>query len=333
MNTERTRPNFIQTDDDRKLRYYNWWLLTTSGRNSKFSDFPTDTTDIKRQVNDLLLDRFETPENAQTGANQLAEQEEHQFLSKEVLRWIDKRDVRLCFWLWCYIRHSKQQLDHGEPIDENIPTSSPGTPMETNERYLYLSLGLNENPISHEERYNGIISFFDFWQASQKIKKQFIALLQEKWAKDVEPITFPCSGRAKDNQTEWFINYVEGSDLPLNWLPSAYAKEERYPTCTALVDYFWTNRDSDSKRYFLTKLKKAWSQQKHRAQMDQKNQKGYNFVMDINVGDMLTEMAKKHETPKNKLLEQLIKNEYSNYLYAEHDKQKGRSSSKEKNRS
>ncbi|HDM8237069.1 hypothetical protein ACXZ7L_08855 [Vibrio campbellii] len=311
-----TRRDFIQTDDSRKLRYYNWWLLTASGRSAKFADFPTDIANIKCQVNDLLLDRFNTPEEAQQGAYQLAENEEDQFLSKGVLRWIDKRDIRLCFWLWCYIRYSKQQLEHGEPDDESIPVSSPDTPIANNERNLYLSLGLKENPISHNERYDCIISFFDFWQGSQKIKKQFIALLQEKWTKDVEPVTFPCSGRIKDSQTEWFINYVEGSELPLTWLPAAYAIEERYPTCTALIDYYWTNRDTDAKRYFLAKLKKAWSQQKHRAKMDQKKQKGYNFVMGVDTGDKLTELARAHGIPKNRLVEELIKDEFKAFKEA-----------------
>ncbi|HCH5614364.1 TPA: hypothetical protein NKZ26_003734 [Vibrio parahaemolyticus] len=305
-----TRRDFIQTDDSRKLRYYNWWLLTTSGRSAKFADFPTDIANIKRQVNDLLLDRFNTPEDAKIKANQLAENEEHQFLSKGVLRWIDKRNTRLCFWLWCYIRYSKQQLEDSNPIDESIPVSSGNTPIASNERNLYLSLGLNENPINHDERYDCIISFFDFWQGSQEIKKQFIALLQEKWTKEVEPVAFPCSGRTKDSQTEWFINYIEGSELPLTWLPSAYVFEERYHTCTALVDYYWANRDPDAKKYFLTKLKKAWSQQKHRAQMDQKKQKGYNFVMGIDTGDKLAELARANGIPKNRFVEELIKNEF-----------------------
>lgn len=331
---ESTLEQFNNFEKHRRLRYYYWWLLKERGDNPKLHNVSWSSHELWNDVYKLFSERMPaSDEQTKEDFHHFVTIREGDLLNHNELKDIDQRNERLCFWIWCNLRYARFNLSKKRGQEVLIQGSNPDKPLLENQQNIYEFLGLIENPKRHHERYDAIISFFDTWRSSKAIKIAFIETLLTKWKNEVEPVYFLCSGREKCAQTQWFTNYVEGSELPLTWLPPAYLPEDRYRNCTAIIDYYYSFNHADAKKYYMAKLKKAWSQHKHRAKLEGKHQKSYNFVMDIDVGDMLTEMAKKHDTPKNKLLEQLIKNEYSNYLYAEHDKQKGRSSSKGKNRS
>jgi hypothetical protein len=311
MKLSKHSAQYVKTTNIRELRYF-WWRLTDEGRDPNAPPEPTHPSEYRKLLNEYLSKQNELYDGkAKKIVKELTDDFEAYHLTNEQLDWIDPKDIRLCYWVWSYLRHSVEKLDENSlPIEKKLPYATPGEWPSSDEQKIYEALGLSFNPKNHKSRHENIICFFDYWNASNHKKVAFIEELKRLWESRVLPDDLSWINKEDKKITDWFIRYIKDSELPIQWIPELHSSDEPYHRCIAIIDFYWCFEDPRAKKYFIGKLKKAWYQQKHRAKMEDEDQKAYNFVMGTEIDGFLTALARKAKIPKNRFLEQLITKEY-----------------------
>lgn len=228
-------------------------------------------------------------------------------LSINLFDWMDN-DIA-CFYAWGRIRkfHNLETLDKLSLMIDTISIDlAKENPVFIN---YYEQLNLNKHPSSTKERKHLIIEFFDSQtplsnieqktNLLEKIKLEFAFLYNNK-----KP--FHWLSEKDENRCEWTWNYIKEHSDFCQYL-SPINNNERY--LSIYISYYLWSAKEDTKKLFLIRINKAYSQQKFRESI--KGKKALNIFIDEESKKKLDKISKKMNEKINKTIELLIENEYS----------------------
>ncbi|MEC6832290.1 hypothetical protein VXS06_11005 [Photobacterium toruni] len=210
-------------------------------------------------------------------------------LSNDDLIWIDKKNIRLCNWLWSLIKKRRSNY--------RLRT------INTNEIYL------DRNPNTYIERYNSLIKLFNKLNISKEKKIEFINELKEIWSDDIVKYIKIKDLINENNTTQiiWAYKYIEKTfNKRLNKDIFNIDNDDDY--YHIIICYFDSIENSYEKNDKFTSLKNAWSQKKYRD--DNNGKKSYNFNMSIDITKKLDILSLKSNRSKSYIIEELINSEY-----------------------
>lgn len=293
----------INTNNLRECRFY-WRGMNSEG-------FPLPQEPVKSQhycaaINTALQSKY-WDEDARRGYIQnMRNAALTWLLPQKELEWLDKEQERMCFWIWCCCRLLATDDSIMSWNGLNLSFFQGGDPVP------YSTLGISEYPRTAKERYLLIIEFLDRSKMSIESKRSLMEYWKQGWGSTYSTETFLWVDNNNDEQCDWFSSYLTtNDDFPIpNWfIPTPTTSQEKYDACIAAFDIWPT--DLSTKKLFIIKMKKAWSQKKHRIAMKKKNKQSYNFTLSCSTKEMLDKMAVNAEVSRNEFLEYLIKKEHS----------------------
>ncbi|WP_434567642.1 hypothetical protein QFW85_26670 [Vibrio chagasii] len=225
-------------------------------------------------------------------------------LDSRELDWLDPKDDRQCYWIWMKIREFTIDPPHQDQ-------ARPVTP------YFSSFIPYNEYKFPHQTsstalRYDIIHRFFLRHQALKHEKSELSANLERKWSYLASIESFNWVSTKDVKQVEWLINYIDNhqdiqSSVSNTLDPKSRILAERLNLAIYQFDN-WNVSPAD-KQLLIIKMKRAWSQKKHRDKLE--GRKAYSVVMSTDVKSKLDEMANKQGCHRNTLLEKIINDSYN----------------------
>lgn len=291
---------YIENKSLRECRFY-WYYLTK--QNISLPAEPSEPTEYCRKINHVINNLSIKSDEKERAVEEMVRSAKESLLSNKELKPLDKGIERMCSWVWCYCR----LMDSTASNWFNTPSINYNVSAESS---VYLKYNLNLHPSTAEERYDLIIKFLDFSEADLDSKRGLLAFWQQAWGEVYEAETFHWLDNKNNIQCEWASNYlVNDTEYKVpNWfLPKPTTPQQMYDSTIAAFD-IW-NAHPDSKKLLIVKMKKAWSQKKHRDNMEGK--KAYNFVLHTDAKAKLDAIAKDYGLKKNQCLEQIIEKEFA----------------------
>ncbi|GGN28906.1 MULTISPECIES: hypothetical protein [Marinomonas] len=288
---------FLEVRSERECAFYTDYLLS-SIRSASLKNLRGDThTERVKKLNeelDNLVKRNRAPKNF---ATQMRSAFKATQLPSSYFRWIDKKDERLCNWIWCYLKsHTKKREANQEQgvIQENT--------------FLLLS----EKAFSTErdnvsDRLVDVLNAFYDGEADAQQQQDLLDELKTKW----QSIRFneTIVQWLEDNnpaQWAWAWSYLQNiTQRPLEqaWIPTS--NTEKKAAVIATIDL---SDNVDRKALVIDKMKKAWSQKKFREKSSGK--KPYSISMTLNTKQKLNALAEEKNMKINEMIEYLVRNEY-----------------------
>ncbi|WP_019613664.1 hypothetical protein [Psychromonas ossibalaenae] len=300
----KTNKLHIETNKLRECRFY-WWYIKKD--NPNHSEEPTTAAGYREQINVFISSRLAVSEDIENNINIMKQTAAYSLLGDDELKWIGKHQERLCYWIWSYCRladMNKPRRWEGE-IDINLDQNLS---FQDN---IYESLQLNKTPLSASERYGLIIKFLDLCGLEISQKRSLLKYWKETWGSIYGTERFIWLDNKNAKQCEWAWDYLSKNkdlNIPHWFIPVPTTAQQMYDATITAFDTF--SAHIDTKKMFMIKMKKAWSQKKHRDSMEGK--KAYNFVLKNEVKEKLDKLAKANGLKKNEYLEQIINQEFNN---------------------
>ncbi|WP_318478847.1 hypothetical protein [Photobacterium leiognathi] len=259
-------------------------------------------------INSLLEQKFYNNDERRYFIREMKQALDHRLVSPKQLKWLNQVNERVHFWMWSFCRLITQNnftTNLSNPYQLNFDINAP---------HIYSQIGVSLNPRTANERHQLIIDYLD---------KSFIPLasklsLLEHFKAEAGSLfsigKFTWMNR-KDNelyqQYAWAYNYITNNkeySIPSWFIPTPTTEREMLDAAIAAFD-IWPV-DSSTKQLFILRMRKAWSQKKHRASLEKKKKQSYNFTLTTKVKKMLDRMADRDGLSRNEVLEKLITEKY-----------------------
>ncbi len=289
----------IKTSDLRKCHFY-WSHLSWHG--FKMPVKPDNAKDMCTAINSVLIEHNLGDQETQNHVENMVNEANGKLLPKEDLEWFSYKDERLCFWMWSILRllvvNPNSELLHG--LAFNAEQAAYQRPYEKQT--------LNLRPLTRRERYNLIINFFDTCLAPIDRQRALLNELREKWDEVYSIEKFLKPNSSEEDYGLWLWKYVttnEEFSIPHWFIPVPKKPKDMYDSAIAAFDAW--QAEAYEKKFFIVRMKKAWSQKKHRMAIAKKNKKSYNFTLTTTTKSLLDEMANTTGYSRNEVLERLIK--------------------------
>lgn len=264
-------------------------------------DRPQNATDICYIINRLLIDTQIDDNNICTYIQKMTDAANGRLIPEKELEWIDRRDERLCYWIWSILRLAVNNYEaHSDGLELSFDQYNLDRP--------YLNFELNGLPLTARERYDLIIKFFDVTTATIEQKRRILNGLRHDWERVYSTEKFLRPNSDEEGYGAWLWNYVTSNEeYPIqHWfLPQPKKPDDMFKAAVAAFDVW--GEDTSTKKLFIIRMKKAWSQKKHRMAIAKKNKKSYNFTLTTSTKALLDEMANTTGHSRNEVLERLIK--------------------------
>lgn len=261
-------------------------IKTPSRRENKIKE---ELNNYEIEINHLIRQEFTNDKDEKEITKELKKEIISHRLSNEDLIWVDKNNIRLCNWLWCFFKKRRSS-------------------------YSFNSIYLNDihsdgNPHTNIERYNSIINSLNKLNTSKEKKIEFINDLKETWSDHIVKYIKIKSLINEKNiiQTIWAYKYIEKTfNKRLN--RDIFDVDNDGDYYHIIICYFDSIENSYEKNDKFTSLKNAWSQKKYRD--DNNGKKSYNFNMSIDITKKLDMLSIKSNRSKSYIIEELINSEY-----------------------
>ena len=309
-------PNGIEQVKLKNLRECHHYLATLSKYNEygPSKPFPEDKKVCEPLINQIIQS---LPSNFSMSyiINLLSELEHsarNNLLPDSDFEWLDAKNDRLIYIVWFHLRVSEltpmgpqPQSQHSlqyRPLLQFIYTSEASAV-----HGLYNYVSDYPNPTSTKERLKAIINFFDNFNMNI-ISKHELLLCLKGYCQHILSDSNSVKWLSKDNsvQAVWAWDYMLSA-----WVTNDILKPmnniERINATIVTFD-FWRGHPAE-KEVYLIKMKKAWSQKKHRDGLVGK--KAYNITMSNEIQGMLEALSIRSDSKINRTLERIIRQEYA----------------------
>ncbi|EOW2738716.1 MULTISPECIES: hypothetical protein [Klebsiella] len=319
LHEKQDRNGLIRSRDLRVCTFYAKWLNVNSEINTR--NVPRQDVESCRRELNLLINRAIPDKAKQTRL--LSDMEigrEENILLQESFDWV-RMDERAAFWLWAYLCETRDSL---------LEIDSPSTPELTN---WYQRLNLSVSPVSHSERVNLIVTFFDSIiipappvkyvkkKVMEKLKDQWRVIYNKplplKWLPDEEDAVLWAWNNLqkvqRDNPLGISRSLMRRNASGLTTWFTPFNHAERNLALRAALD-LWDGTQ-DTKRLFLLNLNKAWNQQKLRQSRTDK--KALNTYLKNETKNRLDLMAERSGVRISDMLEKLINEHYRKMIGGE----------------
>jgi hypothetical protein len=280
-------------------------ILSSQGLNVPL----TTSTAIEgaRLINDVIASQDWSTQQKDQKVRALFREAKQVLLPLGEIDWL-KKNERACYWAWATISKCQFLAAPNHPVFQHLDGGQqafvPG----------YTQLGLKGNPANSKERFDEIVKFFDRTMQPLDWQRLLVAHLKSQWSQIYtarKPFTW--LKQDYDDQIRWAWEYIckpkwGENRPPLNGFAPT-GKAEMYLAIYAAFDSWGAT--SESKRLFLIDFNKAWHQKKLRD--SRAGAKPCSFVLREEVKGKLDIMATQRSMKLNKLVEELIENEFSRF--------------------
>lgn len=270
---------------------------------------PTKANDYCLAINITLEQRIYNLEERRLFIRQMKQALGLQLIPQQQLEWLNQMNERSHFWMWCYCRLLTVQRSYEDNENDSYTLNC-----DSNASYLYSQLGLSLNPRTTKERQRLVIDFLDQSDIPLTKKLSLLEYFKAHVGQLFSIGKFTWINR-EDNelyqQYGWAYNYITSNKeypIPHWFIPTPTTDREMLDVAIAAFDI--CPADNSTKQLIILRMKKAWSQKKHRASLEKKKKQSYNFTLSTKVKKMLDRMAESKGQSRNEILEQLIKAEY-----------------------
>lgn len=288
----------IKTSDLRECHFY-WNHMVNRG--FKMPPMPSKIADICSALNSAFSRQKWTDEELQKYIKAMKEAANERLIPRKELDWISAKDERLCYWIWANCRLAvKSDPEWGNGLTLDFNQGGFDRP--------YVAYGLNLLPHTATERYDCVISFLDSSKVLLERKRALLEKWREQWEIAYSTERFLKPAPNDEEYCTWLWNYITtNEEYPIeHWfLPQPKTPNDMFKAAVAAFD-IW-DKQPDTKKLFIVRMKKAWSQKKHRMAIAKKNKKSYNFTLTTTTKSLLDEMADTTGYSRNEVLERLIK--------------------------
>ncbi|EPT2925133.1 hypothetical protein ACVQAZ_002353 [Vibrio vulnificus] len=269
---------------------------------------PTAANEYCFSINVLLEQTFYNWEDRRLFIREMRQALINQLVPPKQLEWLNQANERAHFWMWCFCRLIVQNnfvVNSSNPYPLNF---------DRNTTHIYNQIGLSLNPRTARERHQFIVEFLDRSHIPLAQKQSLLEHFKAETGSLFSIGKFTWMNR-EDNelyqQYAWAYNYIANNKeyaIPSWFIPLPTTDREMLDAAIAAFD-IWPV-DSSTKQLFILRMRKAWSQKKHRASLEKKKRQSYNFTLSTKVKKMLDRMADKEGLSRNEVLEKLIKDKY-----------------------
>ena len=240
-------------------------------------------------------------------------------LSSDKFAWFDKKNERLCNWVWCFlnqkIMNENDDSYSTEPFVKGDNTFYAGVYTDEIPEIRLSIQPFSDHPSNVSERLASIKKSFENGEAGAEGQSQIIELIKLVW-EDVYLNKYSSAfvnwlDSSNQAQCEWAWDYFQGIDnrelrsFFLTWIP--HDDKEKAAAMIAAVD-MGVLKNLERTELFLSKMKRAWSQKKFRDKSDGK--KAYSINMTLKTKKRLDELAEHHDLKLNEVIAKLIKKEH-----------------------
>ncbi|WP_426596281.1 hypothetical protein [Pectobacterium brasiliense] len=307
------RHGVIKSRDLRVCRFYANWLQANNIINTS-SVSRQNGESCRQALNHIISQYFPDKEKQFHLLSDMDIACEENILSLDDFDWLSQ-DERATFWLWAYLcKAGDYQLGINPPENAELGKN------------WYQRLNLSFSPVSHQERMNIIVMFFDMIMIRtppvNHLKKQIMENLKERW-KMIYRRPLPLKWLPDEEEAvQWAWNNLYKiqqeqhgvlSGLSALTFPSGLTTwftplnhSERHLALRAALD-LWDD-SPDTKRLFFLNLNKAWNQQKLRQSRTDK--KALNTYLKNETKEKLDFMATQSDLRISDMLEKLINEHY-----------------------
>ncbi|MEP0071853.1 MAG: hypothetical protein ABJE79_04060 [Marinomonas sp.] len=290
----RDNDEILEANSERECAFYSDYLLknirSASIKNLRGNTHEERVIKLNEEL-DGLIKKNRAPKNF---ASQMRSAFKATQLPIQHFRWVDKKDERLCNWLWCYLKKATSQTEPEEVVK--------------NESLLLLSAkAFQIERDTAAERQIDILDAFYHGEATASQQQEILELLKAKWHETRQDVSV--TNWLEDNNPthwSWAWSYLQNNtQRPLEqaWLPSN--DMEKRAAVIATLDL---SDNVDRKALVIDKMKKAWSQKKFREKSSGK--KPYSISMTLNTKQKLNAMAEEKGIKINEMIEYLVQNEF-----------------------
>ncbi|MFT2098290.1 hypothetical protein ACMUMQ_08055 [Marinomonas sp. 2405UD66-6] len=292
----RDNDEILEANSERECAFYSDYLLknirSASIKNLRGNTHEERVIKLNEELEGLIK-KSRAPKNF---ASQMRSAFKATQLSIQHFRWLDKKDERLCNWLWCYLKKATSQTEPEETV--------------RNESLLLLSAkAFQIERDTAAERQVDILDAFYHGEATASQQQEILELLKAKWHEIRQDVSV--TNWLEDNNPthwSWAWSYLQNNtQRPLEqaWLPSNDVEKR-----AAVIATLDLSDNVDRKALVIDKMKKAWSQKKFREKSSGK--KPYSISMTLNTKQKLNAMAEEKGMKINEMIEYLVQNEFKN---------------------
>ena len=291
----RSNSEVLEAASERECAFYVDYLLKTikasSARNLRGESLEERLLKLNEEL-ESLINKNRAPKNF---ASQMRTAFRSTQLPSSYFRWIDKKDERLCNWLWCYLKRLSKKPE-----------------LDTDDAHNSLQLLSNKAFIIEREtaaeRQTDILTAFYDGEADQKQQQDILETLKVKW-QDVQSRNTLINWLEENNPTQWrwawsYLQNITQRPLEPAWVP--HSDTEKKAAVIATIDL---SDNVDRKELIIDKMKKAWSQKKFREKSSGK--KPYSISMTLNTKQKLNALAEEKNMKINEMIEYLVRSEYN----------------------
>lgn len=225
--------------------------------------------------------------------------------------WLDENDDRLCFYCWRVVflcaNNNAFDVDSKTWGVFDSPSFTQYLSNGTVNNVVYHPM-LNNHPRTATEARRAVIYYIDSLKTDKAIKSRLIDSLARESVKIVKekPLTLWFDSNDFETHVTWVESYLRTN---LNTNSILFSKRNVTHEIQSFFDVMMTYNQIEY-RYYISAMKKAWSQKKFRDKNTNKKQFCINMSNDIS--SILEELAsmRGNKINKNELIESLIRKEY-----------------------
>lgn len=224
-------------------------------------------------------------------------------LTEEYYDWLDKKHVRLQYFIWRLMSHiglneNKEQwpdkahsfIYHPSILDENLKVCvNIDSRLSSTVSKSYIISTINRAPCNRIEKENLVRGISNIAIATMKNNEVLFWFESDR-----------------KHKVEWLCNYLEHNKsnyIPLVINGSSMQRDD-------LISFFdvLSAFNFDKYKLLVSNMKKAWSQKTYRDKNS--NKKQYSINMNKDIGDILDKLSLAQNENKNAIVEALIRAEY-----------------------
>ncbi|QRV22439.1 hypothetical protein [Marinomonas foliarum] len=291
----RSNAEVLEAASERECAFYADYLLKTikgsSARNLRGESLEDRLSKLNEEL-ESLINKNRAPKNF---ASQMRTAFRSTQLPSSYFRWIDKKDERLCNWLWCHLKRltKKPELDTADTNNSLQLLSNKAFIIE------------RETPA---ERQSDVLTAFYDGEADHKQQQDILEALKVKW-QEIQTNNTLINWLEENNPAQWhwawsYLQNITQRPLEQAWIPTS--DTEKKAAVIATIDL---SDNVDRKVLIIDKMKKAWSQKKFREKSSGK--KPYSISMTLNTKQKLNALAEDRNMKINEMIEYLVRSEYN----------------------
>jgi hypothetical protein len=288
---------FLEPASERELTFYTDYLLRTIRSTSLKNLRGSSQFERVKKLNEELENLINKKRAPQNFASQMRTAFKATQLASNYFRWIDKKDERLCNWVWCYLKSKTKKTEAGLEQETSKESSF----------FLLAEKTFSTDRDNAADRHIDILDAFYNGEADTQQQQDLLEELKAKW-QEIRFNETIVNWLEENNPSQWtwawsYLQNITQRPLEQAWIPANAI--EKKAVVIATIDL---SDNVDRKALIIDKMKKAWSQKKFREKSSGK--KPYSISMTLNTKQKLNALAEEKNMKINEMVEYLVRNEY-----------------------